>query len=492
MAASDVRSADVVTSERIAFVADLAALRVAPGVISVSLHEEAGEAGRELLRRLCPGASTLLVSGPAAHCRDVQAVLSAVDGAETRLLSGPEGCVLLARNVGVSAPPLESVTVEKTNALQLDPNARSGPTLDHAVVFETAEDRYSLEVEYIHADRVELDPGLLSQTERVGAATRLYLFRNIIYNPALGLFCTADNRVFADPLDFRVRHERDGLERWCGDVRTRESFGWARKLEVVQEPTFWFQAIQWPYTHWFIDTLPRAMLLERVPPNARVTVSREIRGYEIDTLEFLGVDASRRLTLPGGDSSTNLLFRELYLPRPGSDVGHPGVHAEVTAWFKSLRNKLPIRRADSPPRVYLSRRDETSYRNLLNEHEVAASLRRCGYVEAVGARMTFAEKVEMFSAATKIVGVVGAGFAHVALAERADIFGICSNLYHPYHFNYARDLLRDQSAGRKTIYFGEGIPASSLRAPEFGDVMMGNWVVDVDEMEARLGERGFT
>lgn len=165
------------------------------------------------------------------------------------------------------------------------------------------------------------------------------------------------------------------------------------------------------YSHWITRNLLRLALVEARPDLASVPllVNEDLRSYQREFLDILGVPASRLLPVP---RELLLRFRTLYVPT--NVRNKPGMKAGVD-WLRSRVGHLMADPSAAARRVFLSRRDSTT-RVMRNEEALEAELRKLGFDVLVAGEMTVAEQIRAFSEARIVVGAHGAGLTNLVFA----------------------------------------------------------------------------
>ena len=170
------------------------------------------------------------------------------------------------------------------------------------------------------------------------------------------------------------------------------------------------------YGHWLIETLPRVEMIAECFDLRSCCFLVGAEGGAIgqvyrQSLQLLGVSPDHILATP----DEAFAFEELIYPTP----------ITVQPWVKAPRlirflEGLAARTMPSylgPSRIYI-RRNQGECRQLLNEEKCLSLLEKGGYVVVNPSVLDFERQIHMFSNATHIVGVLGAGFSNVVFAPR--------------------------------------------------------------------------
>lgn len=182
------------------------------------------------------------------------------------------------------------------------------------------------------------------------------------------------------------------------------------------------------YYHWLFDALPRIELLEMAGVDVRslahVVLNREVRAFQAQSLERLGIRTEQFLR-SGKREVTS--YERLWVPSMPGPPGRP------PAWIcEFLRRRLGSGWRDTPRRrLYVSRRHAAG-RRVVNEAEILPVLERHA-IEVVHAEtLSFADQVELFSSASLVLAVHGAGMSNtVFCAPGTRVLEMRS----PMHFN---------------------------------------------------------
>lgn len=173
---------------------------------------------------------------------------------------------------------------------------------------------------------------------------------------------------------------------------------------------------QWSrnFFHWMNDILPRLALIdEQDLRELPVIVLSDLEPASYESLERLGIGRSRLVDFDG----SRLEVDELVLPSLAGRVGNqPGWALE---W---LRDNLAPAPAPAPKRrrLYVSRADAT-WRAVLNEREVFATLEKRGFEKIVPGTLPLAEQHQAFADAEAVVGPHGAGLVNLLAARDATV-----------------------------------------------------------------------
>jgi len=208
-------------------------------------------------------------------------------------------------------------------------------------------------------------------------------------------------RTIANSPHVRGRVTRDGRQCVVSLPRTPER---------IEEPCILLGSDQ-NYAHWVLRNLPKLSLLENsdVPPEARLLVREDLRRWQLDYLELIGIPESRLRKVRDGDV---VACRRLYVPTQLNQ--HPRL-GEGLAWLRAKLAPLLAPPGQASDLVYASRREHPR-RRLLNEPEVEAALAPLGFRTIVPGEMRVQDQIVAFSRARVVVAPHGAGLANMAFA----------------------------------------------------------------------------
>ncbi len=156
------------------------------------------------------------------------------------------------------------------------------------------------------------------------------------------------------------------------------------------------------YSHWLLDVLPRLALLNELPPETVIIVQARLAGYQLETLQMLGLDQRIRLT-----GETHLRIKEFYFLSPTAMVVCYNPYA--VAWLREQFLRFADKQYQGPKRFFMAR---DHFRGLQNEGEVYELFKRLGWTIMRPEELRFAEELQLFAEAEAICGVIGSGFTN--------------------------------------------------------------------------------
>ena len=179
--------------------------------------------------------------------------------------------------------------------------------------------------------------------------------------------------------------------------------------------------------HWILEVIPRLRLGLEVAPAAKVVVSSDIRAYQIEMLEALGVDANRLIRLSQGEA---IFCKTLVIP----SVAHTNQlylssHANET--YNQLSGyALNKSRSYGHQRIFVTRKSRTNDpRMAYNCHEIETIARQEGYWVIDPGEAAWIDQIAVFHSAEKIVGLAGSGLHNTVFSgSKAHVMAIQSDL----------------------------------------------------------------
>lgn len=231
------------------------------------------------------------------------------------------------------------------------------------------------------------------------------------------------------------------------------------------------------YAHWVLRNVLKLSLLENfpLPDDARFLVRDDLRRWQKQYLDLLGIPEARLLRVP---VDSVVACRSLTVPTQLRN--HPRM-ADGIAW---LRAKLAPQLA--PPEaaralIYASRREQGA-RRLLNEAQVETALAELGFEIIVPGEMSVREQIAAFSRARIVVAPHGAATANMVFAPPgATLVELLSAAI--LHMGEIRFLCK--AAGQYTrAVVSHDIEAAP--APGAGPEMHRDYRIDIDALRAEL------
>lgn len=178
------------------------------------------------------------------------------------------------------------------------------------------------------------------------------------------------------------------------------------------------------YYHWMADALGRLSAMPDVltDPDVRFVVPAPLLSFQVETLGWLGIGAERMVQVAPDEI---VEFDELLVVAHQKDGGCSD--ASVWQW---LRSQLTIPEMSPGPapqrRLCLHRSGRPGMRRLLNEDEVGAICTDHGFELVDTAALTVAQRRDLLSGASIVVGATGAALTDLLFAPqgaRTILFG---------------------------------------------------------------------
>ena len=162
------------------------------------------------------------------------------------------------------------------------------------------------------------------------------------------------------------------------------------------------------YGHWLHDALPRLALLPEFPPDTRIIVPPDLKPYQRESLELLGVwDRCRP------SPETHLEVERYFFSSPVSMIDCYNPYAV------DFTRKAFLPKADpaySGPKKFFMQR--TSRRRAVqNIEEVADFFRRKGWAVVKDVDFTFAQTIKLFSEAEAVCSFQGSNMSNVLFCK---------------------------------------------------------------------------
>lgn len=161
---------------------------------------------------------------------------------------------------------------------------------------------------------------------------------------------------------------------------------------------------QWNYYHFLVEELPKVLRVKAKGIDFTVIVAADAPNYVVD---WLG-----RVEAPVRRITRSVTVGRLLLPVVGNDTGWP--HPRDV---ELLRQEVGIPKIRSSERnkLYVSRR--RSKRPLENELDVESWFRTRGFQIVLAESLSIENQIELFSAASVVVGPHGAGLVNLVFCE---------------------------------------------------------------------------
>jgi capsular polysaccharide biosynthesis protein len=175
------------------------------------------------------------------------------------------------------------------------------------------------------------------------------------------------------------------------------------------------------YYHWLMDALPRLILLPEFPEDTRIIVPAELAAFQLETLEWMGLQNRFRPT-----AETHLLIEHYYFSSTTSMTGCYNPFA--VQWLRGLFLKRADASYDPPRRFYLRRVGKI--RPLLNEQDLLQFFQERGWDVVDTEQLSMARQIQLFSRAEMVVAQHGAGLTNLLWCQpRCRVLELCPSTY---------------------------------------------------------------
>jgi capsular polysaccharide biosynthesis protein len=165
------------------------------------------------------------------------------------------------------------------------------------------------------------------------------------------------------------------------------------------------------FSHWLERNLLKLAVLEAagIDETLPLLINDDLRSYQRDYLELVGVSPERLLAVPRGRlvSCRRVAVPVCLRNRPRMRLGIDWLRARVAAHMGAPEHARDL--------LFVSRRDST-LRVMHNEAELQAAIRPLGFTPFVAGEAPVIEQIRAFSRARVIVGAHGAGLTNLIFA----------------------------------------------------------------------------
>lgn len=181
---------------------------------------------------------------------------------------------------------------------------------------------------------------------------------------------------------------------------------------------------------WLTEYLPKLQAYQayrdeaEVPPH--IVIKADPPTWMVESLECLGVPEERIIEMPSDSIRADSVVLSTHRYHNIQIDYNPHCRAE----YEWLANRMrdAIDNPDGPERVYISRED-ANRRQIINQEEVKDLLAEFGFEKVTLSSMNFANQVQSVADADVIVGIHGAGLAHMLWAHNPAIIEIVPETY---------------------------------------------------------------
>lgn len=189
------------------------------------------------------------------------------------------------------------------------------------------------------------------------------------------------------------------------------------------------------YFHWFIDILPRVLFgisySQFAHADLKYVIPTSVTEWQKKSLELLDLNSSALFSANDLSANGNVSISVDYAICGNSYNHFQGAHHARDRLSLDIYNELSNRiksnisnlQSYPPTKLLLSRR-RAKERRLLNENEILATLKPFGFRLVVLEDFPLTEQIKLFSNATHVVGVHGAGLTNLLFASDAYVLEI--------------------------------------------------------------------
>jgi|TARA_B110000881_G_scaffold208912_1_gene214546 hypothetical protein len=230
------------------------------------------------------------------------------------------------------------------------------------------------------------------------------------------------------------------------------------------------------YWHWMFDVLPRIKIYQDsifskkkidyyLFPNLSTNFQKE-------TLDLLDISINKRLS---SEFYRHFYANQIIVPsHPYTLQNDPELDSlKIPIWLSDflklnfLNKSLQESKIKKfPKKIYISRKDATSLRYIINEKEVDNALKNKGFSNLTMSDYSFKDQVALFHNAEVVIGLHGAGFANIVFCKTGTkIIEMRSNT--------AGDVIKNLAISNKLIYHDIScIPKTINYNNQLGDIQI--------------------
>jgi capsular polysaccharide biosynthesis protein len=166
------------------------------------------------------------------------------------------------------------------------------------------------------------------------------------------------------------------------------------------------------YYHWIHDAMLRLhLVLSHLPEDVRFIVPPNLRPFQEETLQLLGISTDQLCFFSGQDLWE---LEALYFAPPTTSAGSNSPAA--IQWFREAAwSGFGLTPSLGERRLYISRR-HTRHRRIVNEPEVERVMHDFGFETILPETLDFREQVELMSQAGAVASTSGAALTNILFA----------------------------------------------------------------------------
>lgn len=274
---------------------------------------------------------------------------------------------------------------------------------------------------------------------------------------------TRDN-VLLDDLSFEFGTPKDkkGFEHSVFSMRIPKEKYYDKTIAIIDTDG------AYNYYHWIINILPKFYFVERSCIHIDYYVVSSDTPFQKQSLEFMNIPPEKIIP-----NTKELNIKAKYL-LVSSFPGSPFFLNKES--LKYLRKKFHLPKTQNN-RIFITRRFATNKRNIINEKELIASLRRYGFEVYELASMSFKAQVKLFACAEVILAPHCVGLTNMVFApDKAKVIEIINPQYKKMCYWYLANFIG------LDYYCVRGVPSKDNSSKDI--------IVDIDKVEETLDLAG--
>ncbi len=180
--------------------------------------------------------------------------------------------------------------------------------------------------------------------------------------------------------------------------------------------------------HYLFESLTKLYYVKN-NKEIKVIINEKIAKHILEILYAYGLRKNQILVKPINE---NWQIKKLIFP----SVSYFEISKEESNFLSSIPQKFSFKNKKTHEKIYLSRRDATDSRNLINEIEIENFLKTEGYKIILLSKLNLKEKIRLLNDAKIIITPLGAGIQNVYFCKniKAKVILIGTNRY--FHQKY--------------------------------------------------------
>lgn len=207
------------------------------------------------------------------------------------------------------------------------------------------------------------------------------------------------------------------------DRSDQESLPSSLCLEDQIEHGFYLPTTVPHHSHMMMESVVNLHYLESLPPSTVLLHHPSLTASQKEYVKLFSVSESRMRALP---TAGLLKVNHYYTIQPvGAGYTSSGIESLVNLPFSG--GAIQDNRAEDL--IYISRRDTSIYRNLINEKEIEDIFSKSGFRIVVASELSAIEKVLLFRSARVVAGPLGAAFHYLAFTKNKCVISIAPPTY---------------------------------------------------------------